>query len=111
VALSTPEANYISVCLWKLLAGLFRQMLDPTVIHCDNKSCVKLSENLVSHDSSKHVKIKFHYIRDMVLRKEVLMQYLPPDEQIVDVLTKTLSKSKLEYFRDKTWNGREYPSH
>jgi hypothetical protein len=109
VALSTTEAKYIAVCMavheavWlqKLLAGLFGQMLDPTVIHCDNQSCVKLSENPVSHDNSKHVEIKFHYIRDMVLRKAVLMQYLPTDEQIADVLTKPLAKSKFKYFRDK----------
>ena len=90
-------------CLWKLakqvwlrklLAGLFGQMLDPTVIHCDNQSYVKLSENLVSHDRSKHVEIKFHYIRDMVQRKAILMQYLPTNEQIADVLTKPLAKSK-----------------
>jgi hypothetical protein len=37
----------------------------------------------------------------MVLRKAVLMQYLPTDEQIADVLTKPLAKSKFEYFRDK----------
>jgi hypothetical protein len=51
VALSTAEAEYIAVCMavreavWlrKLLAGLFGQMLDTTVIHCDNQSCVKLS--------------------------------------------------------------------
>jgi hypothetical protein len=109
VALSTAEAEYIAVCMaareavWlqKLLAGLFGQMLDPTVIHCDNQSCVKLSENPVSHDKSKHVEIKFHYIRDMVQRKAVLVQYLPTDEQITDVLTKPLAKSKFEYFRDK----------
>jgi hypothetical protein len=109
VALSTAEAEYIVVCmavceaLWlrKLLAGLFGQMLDPTVIHCDNQSCVKLSENLVSHDRSKHVEIKYHYIRDMVPRKEVSVHNLPIDEQIADVLTKPLSKSKFEYFRDK----------
>jgi hypothetical protein len=109
VALSTAEAEYIAVCMavreavWlrKLLAGLFGQMLDPTVIHCDNQSCVKLSENPVSHDRSKHVEIKYHYIRDMVQRKAVLVQYLPTDEQIADVLTKPLAKSKFEYFRDK----------
>jgi hypothetical protein len=74
VALSTVEDEYIAVCMvvreavWlrKLLVGLFGKMLDPTVIHCDNQSCVKLSENPVSHDSSKHVEIKSHYIRDMV---------------------------------------------
>jgi KUP system potassium uptake protein len=62
---------------------------------------VKLLENPISHDRSKHVEIKFHYIRDMVQRKEVLVQYLPTDEKITDFLTKALSKSKFEYFHDK----------
>jgi hypothetical protein len=109
VALRTVEAEYIVVYMeackvvWiqKLLAGLFGQMLDPIVIHCDNQSYVKLSENPVSHDKSKHVEIKFHYIRDMVQRKAILVQYLPIDEKITDVLTKILSKSKFEYFRGK----------
>jgi hypothetical protein len=89
------------VWLRKILAGLFGKMLDPTMIHCDNHRCVKLSENPVSYDSSKHVEIKFHYIRDMVQRKEVLVQYLPTVEQIADFLTKPLAKSKFEYFRDE----------
>jgi hypothetical protein len=109
VALSTTEDEYIAICmavheavwLWKHLAGLFGQMLYPTMIHCDNQSCVTLSENSVSHDKSKHVEIKFHYIRDMVQRKAVPVQYLLTYEKIVDVLTKPLAKSKFEYFRDK----------
>jgi hypothetical protein len=109
VALSTAEAEYIAICMtvreavWlrKLLAGLFGQMMDPTVIHCDNQSCVKLLENPISHDSTKHVEIKYHYICDMVQRKEVRVEYLPTDEQIANVLTKPLAKSKFVYFRDK----------
>jgi hypothetical protein len=109
VALSIAEAEYNAISmeaceamwLWNLLAGLFGQTPDPIMIHCDNQSCVKLSENPVSHDKSKHVEIKFHYIRDMVQRKAVLVQYLPTNEQIIDVLTKPLAKSKFEYFRDK----------
>jgi hypothetical protein len=109
VALSTAEAEYIAlsvavheaVWLHKLLADLFGHVLDSTVIHCDNQSCVKLSENPVFHDKSKHIEIKYHYIRDMVQRKEVLVQYLPTDEQVVDVLTKPLTRMKFEYFRDR----------
>jgi hypothetical protein len=77
VALSTAEAEYIALCVavreavWlrKLLADLFGHEMDSTVIHCDNQSCVKLSENPVFHDKSKHIEIKYHYIRDMVQRK------------------------------------------
>jgi hypothetical protein len=71
------------------------------VTHCDNQSCMKLSENPVSHDKSKHVEIKCHYIRDIVQRKVILVHYLPTNEQITDVLTKPLAKSKFEYLCDK----------
>ena len=70
VALSTTEVEYIVACsarseaVWlrKLLAGLFDLELDVTCIFCDNQSCIKLSENPVFHDKSKHIKIKYHYI-------------------------------------------------
>ena len=74
VALSIVEAEYVTACsascevVWirKLLSDLFDLQLDATCIYCDNHSCVKLSENLVFHDKSKHIEIKYHYIRDMV---------------------------------------------
>ena len=77
VVLSTDEAEYVVACsascevdLWlrKLLSDL---QLDATCIHCDNQSYMKLSENPVFHDKSKHIKIKYHYMRDMVQRGEV----------------------------------------
>ena len=74
VALSTTEVEYIStsdapreaVWLWKLLSDLFDSSLEPIVIHCHNQSCVKLSENHVFHERSKHIEIIVHYVRDMV---------------------------------------------
>jgi hypothetical protein len=74
VALSNAKEEYIALCLsfheavWlhKLLANLFGHEMDSTVIHCDNQSCVKLSKNPVFHDKSKHIEIKYHYIRDIV---------------------------------------------
>ena len=53
------------------------------------------------HDKSKHIEIKYQCIRDMVEKGAVKLQYIATDEQIADVLTKPLSKVKLEYFRDK----------
>jgi hypothetical protein len=49
---------------------------------------VKILENPVFHGKSKHIEIKYHYIRDMVQKKAILVQYLPIDEQVADVLTK-----------------------
>ena len=60
-----------------------------------------MSKNLVFHDKSKHIEIKYHYIRDMVQRGEVKLQYVAIDEQIADVLTKPLARVKFEYFKEK----------
>ena len=62
---------------------------------------MKLSENPVFHDKSKHIEIKYHYIKDMVPKGVVKLQYVATDEQIVDVLTKPLASVKFEYFREK----------
>ena len=54
---------------------------------------MKLSENPVFHDKSKHIEIKYHYIRDMLQRGAVKLQYVVMEEQIADVLMKPLSTS------------------
>ena len=53
------------------------------------------------HDKSNHIEIRFHYIKEMVQRLAVKVQYVPTDEQIVDVLTKPLAREKFEYFRER----------
>jgi hypothetical protein len=89
VVLSMTEAEYLAACavaVWlrELLSGLFGLGLEATCIWCDNQSCMKSSENPV------------------VLQKgAVRLQYVATDEQVVDVLTKPLSRMKFEYFRDK----------
>ena len=75
--------------------------MDATCIHCDNQSCVKLSENPFFHDKLKHIEIKYHYIRDMVHRGAVKLQYVATEEYIADVLMKSLARVKFEYFREK----------
>ena len=65
-----------------------------------NQSCVKLSENPMFHDKSKHIQIKYHYIRDMVQRGAVKLRYVVTDKQIANVLTKPLARVKFEYFRE-----------
>ena len=80
------------------MSNLFDLQLDATcILYCDNQSCVKLSENLVFHDKSKHIEIKYHYIKDMVQRGEIKLWYVATDEQIADVLTKPLARVKFEY--------------
>ena len=54
------------------------------------------------HDKSNHIEIKYHYIRHMVQRGVVKLQYVVmTKEQIADVLMKPLARVKFEYFREK----------
>ena len=109
VALSSAEAEYMAdsqssceaICLCKMMVFLFGQEMSPTIIHCDNQSCIKLSENPVFHDRSKHIEIIYHFIRDWVQRGAIQLQYIPTDEQVADILTKSLLRAKHVYFRDK----------
>jgi hypothetical protein len=71
------------------------------VIHCDNQSCIKLSENPVFHDHSKHIDIRYHFIRDCVQRVAVRLDYIQTNDQMEDIFTKALSRQKFEKFRDQ----------
>jgi hypothetical protein len=107
VAQSTAETEYIAdgtsgrrtVWLRRLLSDLLRSEL--TVIHCDKQSCVKLTENPVFHVRLKHIEMRYHYIRDMIQRKVLSLQYVPTAEQTADIFTKPLPLIKFVYFRDK----------
>ena len=81
VALSSAEPEYMEAsqakceAIWmrKILFGFFGSHLDPTVIHCDNHSCIKLSINNVFHDRYNHINIRYHHIKDCVQQKIMLL--------------------------------------
>ena len=52
------------------------------------------------HDRSKHIKIRYHFIRDWVQRGVVQLEYISTEDQVADILTKSLPKGKHERFRD-----------
>ena len=84
--------------------------MDANCIHCDNQSCVKLLENPVFLDKSKHIEIKYHYIRDMVQKGAVKLNYVVMKEQIADVLTNPLARVKFKYFtrvKGESWCSRD----
>jgi hypothetical protein len=62
---------------------------------------VKISKNPMFHDRSKHIEIKYYFLRDKVQKGEVILQYISTDEKKIDILTKPLSKIKFSYLRDK----------
>ena len=79
VALSSAWAEYMAAsttsckAIWlrKLLVNLLKEKMEATNILCDNQSCIKLFENPVFHDRSKHIDIRCHFIRHCVQRGAV----------------------------------------
>jgi hypothetical protein len=109
ISLNTVETEYIAACstsceaIWiqKLLTVLFYLEMRATAILCDNKKCIKMIENHVFHNMSKHIEIRYHFIRDMVQRGALKIQYISTDEHVADMLNKPLSHVKFQHFRDK----------
>lgn len=67
----------------------------PTMVYCDNISAIKLSKNPVMHGRSKHIDVRFHFLRDLVKNGVVELIQCSIREQLVDILTKPL---KLDTF-------------
>ena len=72
------------------------------MIYYDNHSCIKLSENPIFHDWSKHIDIRYQHLRDYVQRRIILLEYIPIEEQDEKILTKALSRGKFEFHRGMT---------
>lgn len=72
---------------------------DTMVAYCDNSSAIDISKNPVQHSKTKHIEIRYHFIRDLVERKIVTLEYIPTECQNADIFTKHLDRSKFEILR------------
>lgn len=108
VALSTAEAEYVALtsaiqeAVWmrRLLQSLGESPKTLT-IHEDNQGAIKMSHNPVLHSRTKHIDIRYHYIRETVADGTVVLKYCPTKDMIADLLTKPLGKGRFELLRDK----------
>ena len=64
---------------------------EPVTIYEDNQSAICIAWNPRSHNKTKHVDIKYHYIRDKVQDAAIEVRYCPTNNMIADVLTKGLT--------------------
>ena len=71
------------------------------VLRIDNKSAISLSKNPVFHDRSKHIKTRYHFIRECIEEKKAEVEYVRTEEQLADILTKALARVRFQELHDK----------
>ena len=52
------------------------EIIEPMILYCDNTSAINISKNLVMHTNTKHIAIKYHYLRELVQDKKVMTNML-----------------------------------
>ncbi|XP_021289713.1 uncharacterized protein LOC110420661 [Herrania umbratica] len=102
--LTTVEGEYITIAIavnqlrWlrKILADLGFKQDNGTVILVDNKLAIAIAKNPIHHGQIKHVKVKYHALREAVHEKLVKLKHCNSKEQLADILTKGLFKDRFE---------------
>ena len=106
ISLSTTESEYIAAtyaakeALWlrQLILQLFGINLSATTLFCDNQSAIALTKEHQYHARTKHIDVRFHFIRWVVEDGKLRLIYCPTEEMVADVLTKALVSTKVKHF-------------
>jgi hypothetical protein len=72
---------------------------EPIQIYCDNTSTISISKNPVMHSMTKHIPIKYHFLREQVAENNIRVEYVDTKEQVEDIFTKLLPWESFEYLR------------
>ena len=103
VSLSSTEAELISLCngtkeeIW--ISNLMREIgieTCPFTIYEDNIPCIRIAEEPREHQRTKHIDIKYMFIRDVIQAKKMRIQFVKSEDQLADILTKPLPRTKFE---------------
>lgn len=109
VALSSCEAEYIAastaacqaVWLRRLLADLAKREVQKVSLKIDNQAAISLCKNPVHHERSKHIDTRFHHIRECIEEGMIEVQHVNTNDQLADILTKSLGRQKFIDMRKK----------
>lgn len=106
VSLSTTEAEYVALthatkeAIWlrSLLMDVFRLPPDPLTINSDNMGAIALAKDDRFHPRTKHIDIRFHFIRYAIEEKKIVLVYCPTENMTADIFTKALDSMKAKHF-------------
>lgn len=71
------------------------------LLKVDNKLAISLSKNPVFHDRSKHIDLRYHFVREKVEAGDIDIEHVRTDDQLADILTKSLGRVKFQEMRKK----------
>ena len=109
VALSSCELEYIAlnatscqvVWLARLITELTKKSMMLVELHVDNSFAIELAKNLAFHSRTKHIDVRYHFIRMTVEKKLINLMYVPSEEQLAYIMTKAFGRIKFFYQRSE----------
>lgn len=104
VALSTTEAEYMAAteavkeAIWlrNLVTELGVQQEPNSVVFCDNQSALHLIKNQAYHERTKHIDVRYHFIREAVSERNILVKKISTHDNPADMLTKSIPSNKFK---------------
>jgi len=107
IALLTAEAEYIALTsvmckvlyLQSLINELYKPLNSPILVHCNNQGAIALASNSKFHARTKHIDIRYHFVRALIKNETIDIQYVPSEDNLADAFTKLLPKPHLERLR------------
>jgi hypothetical protein len=116
VVMSTIEAKYMAVAeaakeaLW--LKGLVKELglnQDGVQMHCDSQSAICLAKNQVYHARTKHIDVRFHKIKELIVIGDIVLEKVHTLENAADMLTKLVTTAKFKHCLDLVNVSNLYP--
>ena len=103
VALSTIEAEYVALSNASKDACWIKQLLkdlgrpqDEITIKTDSQGAIALTKNPEQHPKTKHIDIRYHFVRDLIEKGVIKLEYCPTADMVADILTKGLPQDTHE---------------
>jgi hypothetical protein len=110
VAQSTTEAEHVAAasCCSQLLwitytTSDFGEVYTHVPLQCDNTSAISVAKNPVLHSKTKHIEVRYHFLRDNVEKGKITLIHVPIHDQLADIFTKPPRSSNFHLFARGAW--------
>jgi hypothetical protein len=101
------DASHETIFLRQLLEGLGLAQPNPTTLHCDNDAASRLAEDHIWHPQVKHIRVKYHSVRELVANSELTVTRVRSCDNTADILTKPLARP--DFLRLRNYLGLREP--